>query len=243
MAARYWPNQDAVGKRFSIVNQEPYLWITVVGVVGQVRHNVVTEKPRAEMYVAHAQWGAAGASTRRAMTFVIRTAANPLTLLPSIREAVRTVDPNVPLSEVRTLDQVAGDALAQARFTTLLLGAFAALALTLATVGLYGVISLLVARRRREIGIRIALGARSSAILGMVVARGAQLVAVGVAVGLIAAMGLTRVVASLLYGVTPYDPLTFVGVPAVLAFAALLACLIPAGRAARLNPIVALREE
>ena len=242
-ARRFWPGEDPIGKRFRATNHEPYPWITIVGVVGQVRHNAVTEKPRAEMYVPHAQWGTGGGSTPRAMTFVIRTAGDPLAVFPHVREAARSLDPNLPLAEVRRLDQVTADALSQARFTTLLLGFFAGLALTLATIGLYGVISLLVARRRREIGIRIALGARSASILRMVVTRGAKLVMVGVGVGLVAAAGLTRVVASLLYAVTPFDPLTFIAVPAILASVALLACVIPAGRAARLNPVIALREE
>lgn len=242
MATRYWPREDPIGKRFR-VNRETYPWITIVGVVGQVRHNAITEKPRAEMYVPHAQWGAAGGDTPRGMTFVIRTAADPLGVLPHVRETVRSVDPNLPLAEVRTLNQVTADALSQARFTALLLSLFAGLALTLATIGIYGVMSLLVARRRREIGIRMALGARSGSVLGMVVARGMTLVAVGVAIGLVAAAGLTRVVVSLLYGVTPLDPMTFTAVPAILASAAILACLIPAGRAARLNPVITLREE
>ena len=136
-----------------------------------------------------------------------------------------------------------GDALSQARFTTLLLGLFAGLALTLATIGIYGVISLLVARRRREIGIRMALGARPASILGMVVGRGMTLTAFGVVTGMVAAVALTRVVANLLYGVTRFDPLTFAAVPVVLTSVALLACVIPARRAARVSPIVALREE
>ena len=144
---------------------------------------------------------------------------------------------------MRTLEQVTGDALSQARFTTLLLGLFAGLALTLATIGIYGVISLLVARRRREIGIRIALGARPLWILGMVVGRGMTLTAFGVVAGLVAAVALTRVVANLLYGVTRFDPLTFAVVPVVLTSVALLACVIPARRAARVSPIVALRQE
>jgi predicted permease len=242
MAARYWPGEDAVGKRFRIgVDKAP--WITIVGIVGQVRHNALTEKPRAEMYVPHAQWGAAGASTRRAMTFVIRTAEDPLSVLPLVRDAVRSVDPSLPLSEVRTLDRIAADALSQARFTTWLLGLFAGLALTLAAIGIYGLVSLLISRRRREIGIRMALGARSIEILAMVVRRGMTLAAVGVAIGLLAAAGVTRVIASLLYGVTPFDPFTFVAVAAILACVALLACAVPAGRAARLNPITALRQE
>ncbi|HWW86594.1 MAG TPA: ABC transporter permease, partial [Vicinamibacterales bacterium] len=134
MARRYWPGEDAIGKRFRI-NRDTFPWIAIVGIVGQVRHNAVTESPRAEMYVPHAQWGVAGASTRRAMTFVIRTEANPLAVLPYVREVMRSMDPNLPLAEVRTLDDVTADALSQARFTTRLLGSFAGLALTLAAVG------------------------------------------------------------------------------------------------------------
>ena len=242
MAKRYWPGEDPIGKRFR-VNRETYPWITIVGIVGQVRQNAITEKPRAEMYVPHAQWAAAGGSTRRAMTFVIRTVGDPLAIFPHVREVVRSMDPNLPLAEVRTLDQVAAAALSQARFTTLLLAAFAGLALTLATIGIYGVISLLVARRRREIGIRLALGAGSAAILRMVVMRGMTLVAVGLSMGLVAAVALTRVVASLLYAVTPLDPMTFMVVPGILVSVAMLACAIPAARAARLDPVVTLREE
>jgi ABC-type antimicrobial peptide transport system permease subunit len=142
-----------------------------------------------------------------------------------------------------TLEQVTGDALSQARFTALLLGLFAALALTLATIGVYGVISLLVARRRREIGIRLALGARPAWILGMVVGRGMTLTAFGVITGVVAAAALTRVVANLLYGVTRLDPLTFAAVPVALTSVALLACVIPARRAARVSPNRRFREE
>jgi len=242
MAKRYWAGEDPIGKRFR-VNRETYPWITIVGIVGQVRQNAITEKPRAEMYVPHAQWAAAGGSTRRAMTFVIRTVGDPLAIFPRALEAVRSMDPNLPLAEVRTLDQVAAAALSQARFTTLLLAGFAGLALMLATIGIYGVISLLVARRRREIGIRLALGAGSASILRMVVMRGMTLVAVGLSMGLVAAVALTRVVASLLYAVKPLDPMTFMVVPGILVFVAMLACAIPAARAARLDPVITLREE
>ncbi|HMD36795.1 MAG TPA: ABC transporter permease [Vicinamibacterales bacterium] len=242
MASRYWPGADAIGERFRVAGPTSP-WITVVGIVGGVRHNAVVETPRAEMYVPHAQWGAAGASTRRAMTFVIRTEGEPLDALSHVREAVRSIDPTLPLSDVRALDGVAADALAQPRFTTMLLGVFAALALTLAAIGIYGIIALLVSRRRREIGIRMALGARAAEIVGMVVGRGMLLVAIGVAAGLAGAAGLTRLMAGLLYAVAPLDPATFVTVPLVLSTIALCACAIPAARAARLDPVSALRQE
>ena len=242
MAERYWPGEDALGKRFSIGGPAAP-WITVVGLVGHVRHSSLIERPRAEMYVPHAQWAAAGASTRLAMTFVIRTAGDPLAILPRVRGAVRSLDPLLPLSEGRTLRHVAGDALSQARFATTLLALFAGLALALAALGIYGLISLLIVRRRREIGIRMALGARSREILLMVVGRGMMLVAVGLVVGLTGAGLLTRVLSSLLYGVRPFDPATYIEVPAILAGVAVLACAIPARRAAHFDPITALRQE
>ena len=242
MASRYWPNEDAIGKRFHLgTNERP--WITVVGIVGAVRHNAVTEAQRAEMYVPHAQWAVAGASPPRGMTYVIRTSGDPLAVLGYVRQTLRTLDPNLPLADIKTLDAVAADALSQPRFTTQLLALFAALALALATIGIYGVISLLVARRRQEIGIRMALGARPTAILGMVMRRGMALAGIGVGVGLVAAVLLTRLLTSLLYGVTRFDLPTFALVPALLALVALAACSIPALRAATVNPVVALREE
>jgi putative ABC transport system permease protein len=242
MAKRYWPNEDAIGKRFHLGTADRP-WITVVGLVGQVRHNAVTETARAEMYVPHAQWLAAGASAPRGMTFVLRTSGDPLAVLGYVRQTVRSLDPNLPLADIQTLERIADDSLSQARFTTMLLALFAALALTLATIGIYGVISLLVTRRRQEIGIRIALGARPGSIVNMVVRRGMTLAGVGVLFGLVGALLLTRVLTSLLYGVTRFDPLTFAIVPAILAAVALLACLIPAGRAATVDPVIALREE
>ena len=241
MANRYWPD-GALGKRFHIgTASQP--WITIVGVIAPVRHNAVTETPRAEMYVAHAQWAAAGASASRGLTYVIRTSGDPLGVLGYVRQTVRSLDPDLPLADVQTLEKVMANSLAQPRFTTTLLGLFAALALTLASIGIYGVIALLVSRRRQEIGIRMALGAKPNSILGMVVRRGMSLAGVGVAIGLAGALALGSVLNSMLYGVTRFDPATFLTVPLLLALVALVACLIPAGRAANVSPMVALRED
>jgi len=242
MAKRYWPSEDAIGKRFHI-GSATQPWITIVGIVGAVHHNTVAETQRAEMYVPHAQWPAAGASPPRGMTFVLKTAGDPLALVGHVRQAVRAQDPGLPIADIRTLERVTDDALAQPRFTTFLLGVFAGLALTLAAIGIYGVIALLVTRRRQEIGIRIALGAQPTSILAMVVRSGMILATVGVVIGLAGAAALVRILASLLYGVNPFDAVTFAVVPVILATVALVACLVPAGRAARVDPVIALRED
>jgi putative ABC transport system permease protein len=248
MADRYWPGVDPIGRRFHLGDSNQP-WITVVGVVRQVRHNAVVETPRAEMYIPHAQFEAAGASTIRSMSVVVRTgrnrdrAADPRALVDHIRRTVRALDPNIPVADVRTLKRVADDSLARPRFTTTLLGVFAALALALATIGIYGVVSLLVTRRRQEIGIRMALGAQRGNILQMVLKRGMVLAAIGLVIGLTGALWLTGALTSLLYGVTRFDPVTFAVAPALLASIALLACVVPAVRAATVNPVIALREE
>jgi putative ABC transport system permease protein len=242
MAERYWPGVDPVGQRFHLGDRDQP-WIRVVGVARRVRHNAVVEQPRAEMYIPHAQFEAARGQTMRSMTFVVRTKGDPRALVGHIRRTVRALDPNLPVADVRTLKRVADDSLARPRFTTTLLGIFAALALTLATIGIYGVVSLLVTRRRQEIGIRMALGAQRGSILQMVLRRGMVLAGIGLVIGLTGALWLTGALTSLLYGVTRFDPLTFAVAPALLAGVALLACAVPAVRAARVNPVIALREE
>jgi len=241
MADRYWPGSDAIGRRFHLgTKYQP--WITVVGVVGNVRHNAIVEEPRAEMYLAHAQFPAEGGSARSAMTVVARVDGNPAALASLLRAAVREIDPNLPLAEVRTLEGVVDEALSEARLTTLLLALLAALAVTLATTGIYGMTSLRVGRRRQEMAIRSALGARPGAILQMVLRHGLLLASLGIAIGVAGALFATRALASLLHGVTPLDPVTFALVPAALAAVGLAACLVPARRAAAVDPATALRQ-
>jgi putative ABC transport system permease protein len=243
MAERYWPGQSALGQRFRIRAPEDGPWFTVVGVAGDIRHNAIVEEPRHEMYFPHAQLPLALGGTTAAMNLVIRTASDPLAMAPAVRAAVRSLEPNLPVANVRSMDHVIELAVAEPRFTMALLALFAAIALLLGAVGVYGVIAYTVSRRVHEIGIRMALGAGAWSILGMVVRQGVVMVATGVALGLLAAVGATRLLATLLYGVTPTDPVTFVAVPLVLIAVALLASYLPARRATRVDPMAALRSE
>ena len=241
MAARYWPDHDAIGRQF-MMGTDDKPWLTIVGIVGTVRHNAVVEEPRAEMYVAHAQLPGHIRSAPRGMTLVVKTDGNPLAVAGSIRDAVRAIDRNLPVSDIRTMDDVAAAALAQPRFVTFLLALFAGTALTLAAIGIYGTISLLVAERTQEMGIRLALGADRPTILRLVLGQGLLLTAIGLSAGLAGAVILTRTLAGLVYGVGTLDPVTFVAVPVMLAAIALLACVIPARRAASVDPITTLRQ-
>jgi predicted permease len=241
MAARYWPNEDAVGRQF-MMGTDDKPWLTIVGIVGTVRHNAVVEEPRAEMYVAHAQLPAHIGSTPRGMTVVLKTDSNPLALAGQVRDAVRSIDRNLPVSDIRTMEQVTATALSQPRFVTFLLALFAGTALTLAAIGIYGTISLLVAERTQEMGIRLALGANRPAILKLVLGQGMLLTGIGLSIGVAGATILMRALSGLIYGVGTLDPLTFVAVPALLCAVALLACFLPARRAASVDPITTLRQ-
>lgn len=242
MAAKYWPGEDALGRRFHLGSSERP-WITIVGIVRPVRHNEVTESARTEMYVPHAQWPVAGGAVRRAMTFVVRGSRDNASMSSALRGVIREMDPSLPVSEMQTLQAVADNALARPRLSAILVTVFAAVALAVAATGLYGVIALLVSRRRQEIGVRIALGAQTGTILTMVLRRGVQLAAIGVVTGMVGSFWVTRVLQGMLYGVTTLDPVTYAVVPLILFTIAILACLVPARRAAALDPLVALRED
>ncbi len=242
MAEKYWPGGDAIGRRFHIGTADQP-WVTIVGIVRPMRHNAVVEEQRTEMYVPHSQWAAAGASARREMSIVVRSDRDTRTMAAALRATIRELDPNLPVAEVRTLRDVANQALATPRLATWLLGAFATIAILLAAIGLYGVVALLVARRRQEIGVRMALGAQAGSILRMVIGRGFRLAGMGALIGVTGAFFLTRLLQGMLYGVTRLDPVTFVVVPAFFALVVVLACLIPARRAAALDPLIALRED
>lgn len=240
MATRYWPGEDVLGRQF-MMGTDDKPWLTIVGVVGTVRHNAVIEEPRAEMYVAHAQLPEHIRTAPRGMSLVVRTAGDPLNAAPLIREAVASVDRNLPVSDLRTMADVTAQALSQPRFLAILLGLFAAAALLLASVGIYGTVSLLVTERTREMGIRMALGADRGSVLRLVLAEGLRLTATGLTLGVAGAAALSQVLTGLVYGVGLLDPLTFVGVPALLGLIGALACAGPAWRAASVAPAETLR--
>jgi putative ABC transport system permease protein len=240
MADRYWPGQEVIGRQF-MMGTDDKPWLTIVGIVRTVRHNAVIEDPRAEMYVAHAQLPGHIRSAPRGMALVVRTVGDPLSIAGGVREAVRGVDRNLPVSDIRTMADVAAQALSQPRFLTVLLGLFAGAAMVLAAVGIYGTISLLVAERTREMGIRLALGADRAAVIGLVLGEGARLAASGLVLGVLGALALSRVLSGVVYGVALLDPLTFLGVPVLLTLVAVLACVAPAWRAASIAPAVTLK--
>lgn len=235
-ARRFLPNEDPIGKRLTIDFGKPWTG-EIAGVVGNIHHSSLDQEPTGEMYVNHAQ-------TPSPMTnIVVRAAGDPTKLTAAIRNEVQSLDKDLPIYNIKTMEQRISESAAQPRFRTLLLGLFACIALLLASVGIYGVISYSVTQRTHEIGIRLALGAQASDVLRLVVRQGMGLALIGIVIGLVAAFAVTRVMASLLYGVTATDPVTFVGVSALLAGVALVACLVPARRATRVDPMIALRHE
>src|SRR5256714_1115762 len=241
MAHDFWPNESAIGKRFSLggpSQQPPAPWITVVGIVGTVQQLDLTKRPRPAMYLPATQDAGTGDSLR---DWVIRGAGDPRALVSAMRSAIWAVDPNLSISRIQTLEQVRSAVLGPQQLNLSLVGVFGILALILSAVGLYGVTAHSVAQRTQEIGIRMALGARQTAVLRLVIGQGVKLALLGLLIGTAAALALTRLMGSLLYGVTPRDPITFVGVAFVLALVALLASYIPARRATRFDPLVALR--
>ncbi|HEY0101641.1 MAG TPA: ABC transporter permease [Pyrinomonadaceae bacterium] len=236
-ARRFFPNEDAIGKRLNPSASSDAPWRTIVGIVKDVRLQSLDTEPYPQMYAPLAQ------SPRRSMTMVVRTAGDPMNVLPFVRNELKTLDKDQPLYNVRTMEQVLAESIARRRFNMMLIAIFAFLGLVLASVGIYGVISYSVTQRTHEIGIRMALGAEARDILKMIVKQGMGMVLLGIGLGLGGAFALTRVMSSLLFGVSPTDLTTFAGVPLILAMVALLACYIPARRATRVDPMIALRFE
>jgi len=242
MAKTYWPNEDSLGKRIRQGGPDDHElpWLTITGIVADVREFDPVTAPRPTMYFPIAQFAEPAGILR---DWVVRTDDNPQAIAANLRGAVWDVDKDLPVTRIRTMDEVRSMSVASPRLNLLLFGLFAALALVLATIGIYGVTAYSVAQRTREIGIRIALGARSNDVLRLVVGQGAPLALIGIVLGMIGAFALTRLMASMIYGVSAVDPLTFFAVAFLLAVVALTACYIPARRAMRVDPLVALRYE
>jgi putative ABC transport system permease protein len=241
MARSLWPDADPVGEQVRFSKELP--WITIVGVAHDVRSMGLSEPVPVEMYLLHDQLPTVAGGTERAMYVVLRTAIDPLSLAPAARRAVREADPLIAIVGIRSMTQMVDLSVARPRFTMLLLGVFGTVAFTLAAIGVYGIMSYAVKRRAREIGIRMALGARPGDVLRLVVGQGMRLALIGLATGIAGALLATRLMGSLLYGVSATDPLTFAGIALLLAAVALLASWLPARRAVRTDPTLALREE
>jgi putative ABC transport system permease protein len=237
---RFWPDQDPIGRRFRMSDGP---WATVVGVVGDVRHGARTDELLATFYVPVAQWEAMTGGNPTSLRLVVATAVAEGDVVQPIRDAVRELDASLALAEVRTVDDLVTASVAQPRFTVVLMGVFSGIALLLALVGIYGVIAYGVGQRRREIGVRMALGAMQDQVVGLMLRRGAAMVGVGLAAGAALAVVFARLLESLLYGIEPTDPLTFVGVIGAVTLVAAAAIWLPARRAARIDPLQALKAE
>jgi putative ABC transport system permease protein len=239
VARRFFPNEDPIGKRFMFghPSTDPPKWCTIVGVVGDTRLYGLANPARLEVYVPFRQ------DANSDMTLVVKSGADPAALTSAIRETVQSIDKDQPLTAISTMKELVRNSVATRRMTLVLLGLFSGLALVLGAIGIYGVISYSVAQRTHEIGIRMALGAPRGDVFRLVVGEGLKLAGIGIAIGIAAALGLARLMSSLLYGISATDFETFMGVAVLLALVALLACYVPARRAMRVDPTVALRYE
>ncbi len=246
MARHHWPNQNPIGQRITTDDLLNPDWSTIIGVVADSKQSDWAGATWEEMYFPFLQSRSnleGPTSSVAYMTLVVRAPADPSAIVPSIRQTVWSIDKNLPVSDVITMEQAIGEQVAGPRFYVLLLGIFASIAMALGAVGIYGVMSYAVARRTHEIGIRIALGARPRDVFRMVVAQGMRMAAAGGAIGLVASFLLTRFLRTLLFGVQPTDPMTFLVAAVSLAVVAIAACWVPARRTTRLDPMVALRHE
>ena len=243
MARRYWAGRDPIGGRFRIGSSAERPWVTVVGIVADVRHNGIVDTVKEKFYVPHRQWHKSVGNPIRSMTLVVKTEHDPATLTAAIRQRIRALDPNLPVADVRTMTDVVGATMSTPRFTGVLLGTFAVLALLLSAVGIYGVLSYVVSRRTREIGIRVAIGAQRTQVIALVLRNGLSLALAGVAIGVVTAAWASRLLGGLLHDVRPGDPATFASVALLLSTVAVVASFVPAWRASRVDPVVVLKGE
>ncbi len=236
LASRYFPQVDPVGKRISSANHpRDDQWLTIVGVVGSLKDAPDSKEAKVATYWPHTQ------SAGRQISFVLRVDGEPMNLLNAVRGAISSLDREIPIASASTLERVARDSFSGRQFVLLLCGVFAALALTLAAIGLYGVMSYSVAERRRELGIRMALGAGRENIVSLVLRQGLTLTALGVLIGEAGSLALSRLLKSLLFETSATDGFSYLGVGAIVAAVTLLACYLPARRASRLDPVSAMR--
>ncbi|HEX2328545.1 MAG TPA: FtsX-like permease family protein, partial [Candidatus Angelobacter sp.] len=242
MAKKFFPNQDPIGRRLQTGDPDPKSpWETIIGVVGDVKYSGLDAPPAPTLYVPFNDEG--WATWSYSMYLLVQTETDPASIVPALRRELASMDTNLPLARVRTMDRVVEESVVQERFRTWLVGSFAAIALLLATIGIYGVISYSVSQRTREIGVRMALGALKGDVLKLVLSQGLRLVGVGLIIGIVGSLLATRLMGTLLFGVTPTDLVSYVAMSLVLCLIALLACFIPAQRAMKVDPTVALRYE
>jgi len=246
MARQFWQGQNALGKRFKLGDSDSDAlrsprWITVIGVVADVRQMGVDAPVKAEMYLPYQQHGSDWWSAP--YNLAIRVSGDPMSLVAAVSSEIHAVDPDQPISVIATMAKLLGEETEQRRVGMILLATFAGMALLLAALGIYGALAYFVAQRTQEIGVRMALGAQTRDVLKMVARQGMRLTLFGVVIGLIGALALARLMKSLLFGVSATDPLTFAAIVALLVLVALLACYIPARRATKVDPMVALRCE
>jgi len=237
LACRFWPGQSPIGQRLSFAEPgtEEHEWLTVVGLIQDVRHASLEAEPEPEIYTPLAQ------STFWTINVVVKSKARPELLTPALHKEILAIDPDQAIYEIKTMEQVLSESLLLRRFSLFIFTIFAVIALILATVGVYGVMAYSVAQRTREIGLRIALGAQPPEVFKLVVAQGMRYVVAGLALGIVLSLALSRLLTSLLYGVRSFDPVTLGSVAVLLAMVGLVANFVPAGRAARVDPLMAMK--